>query len=124
MNLGTRDGSYLKEIEDKTKDIDVQVVFNNAGFMLTGFFDRETHRTLMTNHECNCTKPLNANHARVREENVGEKIKRASCLPPQRRRVNRRRFQLCMGRRNPTFPFAANVASEVKSRGITRRSCT
>ena len=39
MNLGTP-GAYLEKISEDTKDIDVTVVFNNAGFMVTGFFDK------------------------------------------------------------------------------------
>ena len=39
MNLGTP-GAYLEKISEETKDIDVTVVFNNAGFMVTGFFDK------------------------------------------------------------------------------------
>jgi len=31
---------YLDIIAEATKDLDVQIVFNNAGFMLTGFFDK------------------------------------------------------------------------------------
>lgn len=33
-------GSYLEPIAEATKDIDVQLVFNNAGYILTGFFER------------------------------------------------------------------------------------
>lgn len=36
-NLGKP--GYLDQISRETKDIDVQVVFCNAGYMLTGFFD-------------------------------------------------------------------------------------
>lgn len=36
VNLGK--SGYMKTIQDATADIDVQIVFNNAGYMLTGFF--------------------------------------------------------------------------------------
>lgn len=36
VNLG-KDG-YLPDIIKATSDIDVQLVFNNAGYLLTGFF--------------------------------------------------------------------------------------
>lgn len=39
VNLGTP-GAYLKTIEDATADLDVTILFNNAGFMVTGFFDK------------------------------------------------------------------------------------
>jgi len=37
VNLG-QPGQYLDEIAKATADIDVQVVFCNAGYVLTGFF--------------------------------------------------------------------------------------
>ncbi len=37
VNLGK--SGYLAEVQQKTADIDVQIVFCNAGYMLTGFFD-------------------------------------------------------------------------------------
>ena len=37
VNLG-RPG-YLEQIDRETADIDVQLLFNNAGYMLTGFFE-------------------------------------------------------------------------------------
>jgi NAD(P)-dependent dehydrogenase (short-subunit alcohol dehydrogenase family) len=39
VNLGTP--GYLDKIDEATKAVDVQLVFNNAGFMLTGFFDKQ-----------------------------------------------------------------------------------
>lgn len=39
VNLGTP-GAYLSTIENATKDIDIQLVFNNAGYLVTGFFDK------------------------------------------------------------------------------------
>ena len=38
-DLGTP--GYIHDISNATKNIDVQIVFNNAGFMLTGFFDQQ-----------------------------------------------------------------------------------
>lgn len=37
VNLGKP--GYLEHIDKETADIDVQVLFNNAGYMLTGFFE-------------------------------------------------------------------------------------
>ena len=39
VNLGTP--GYLDKIDEATKAVGVQLVFNNAGFMLTGFFDKQ-----------------------------------------------------------------------------------
>ena len=43
---------YLKQIKDATKDIDIQIVFNNAGFLVTGFFDQAPLGKLLVNMEC------------------------------------------------------------------------
>lgn len=37
VNLGKP--GYLEQIDKETADIDVQLLFNNAGYMLTGFFE-------------------------------------------------------------------------------------
>ena len=37
VNLGKP--GYLEQIDKETADIDIQLLFNNAGYMLTGFFE-------------------------------------------------------------------------------------
>ena len=41
----------MEKISEETKDIDVTVVFNNAGFMVTGFFDK-TYALLCATRLC------------------------------------------------------------------------
>ena len=36
VDLGQQGGAYMKDIEEATKDLDVQLVFNVAGFMVSG----------------------------------------------------------------------------------------
>ena len=43
---------YLKKIEEATKDIEIPIVFNNAGFLVTGFFDQAPLGKLLANMEC------------------------------------------------------------------------
>ena len=43
---------YLNQIKEATKDIDVTIVFNNAGFLVTGFFDQAPLGKLLVNMEC------------------------------------------------------------------------
>ncbi len=43
---------YLKQIQEATKDIEIQIVFNNAGFLVTGFFDQAPLGKLLVNMEC------------------------------------------------------------------------
>jgi len=46
---------YIKQIEAATKDITVQCIFNNAGFIVTGFTDQTILPKLLANVECNST---------------------------------------------------------------------
>mmetsp|Transcript_12237 Transcript_12237/g.19783 ORF Transcript_12237/g.19783 Transcript_12237/m.19783 type:complete len:321 (+) Transcript_12237:192-1154(+) len=47
--------NYLDDIEKATKDITIQCIFNNAGFIVTGFVDQTLLPKLLANVECNAT---------------------------------------------------------------------
>lgn len=51
------DVDYMAEIEKETKDINVQLVFNNAGYIVTSFYHLSTMKKQMDNLECNLTAP-------------------------------------------------------------------
>lgn len=53
---------YLDKIKEATKDIDVTVVFNNAGFITLGFMDQAPLGKLLANVECNATACVNITH--------------------------------------------------------------
>jgi len=53
---------YLKMIVDATSDINVQCIFNNAGFILTGFLDQCKLAALESNMECNATAAVKITH--------------------------------------------------------------
>jgi short-subunit dehydrogenase len=53
---------YMAKINAATKDIDVPIVFNNAGFMVTGFLDQTPIGKLLANIECNATASVNISH--------------------------------------------------------------
>lgn len=48
---------YLTPIIEATKDIDVQLVFNNAGYIVTKFYHQRALADHMNNLECNLTAP-------------------------------------------------------------------
>ena len=54
--------SYLDKIAKATADVDVQLVFNNAGFIVTGFFDTQPAGKLLVNVECNATAATSITH--------------------------------------------------------------
>ena len=54
---------YMKAIRKATADIDVvPIIFNNAGFMVTGFFDQAPVEKLLANMECNATACVKISH--------------------------------------------------------------
>lgn len=53
---------YMEPIIAATKDIDVQLIFNNAGFIVTGFLDQAPLGKLLANVECNATASVNVTH--------------------------------------------------------------
>lgn len=57
---------YMEKIIDATKDIDVQLIFNNAGFIVTGFLDQAPLGKLLANVECNATASVSITHHFVR----------------------------------------------------------
>ena len=60
VNLG-RPG-YLPTVAAATADIDVQCVFLNAGYVVTGFFDSLPLERHMENMECNATSAVQITH--------------------------------------------------------------
>lgn len=56
------DVDYMDAIEQATADIDVQCVFNNAGYMVTGFFHKTSLKSQLSNVECNFTATVKITH--------------------------------------------------------------
>mmetsp|Transcript_8741 Transcript_8741/g.26295 ORF Transcript_8741/g.26295 Transcript_8741/m.26295 type:complete len:319 (+) Transcript_8741:99-1055(+) len=53
---------YLDKIKAATAGKDVQIVFNNAGFIVTGFFDSQPLGKHLVNLECNATAAVAITH--------------------------------------------------------------
>lgn len=60
VNLGKP--GYMPKIAGDTADIDIQCVFLNAGYVLTGFFDSHDVEKHMQNMECNATSAVQITH--------------------------------------------------------------
>ena len=116
VNLGKT--GYLEEIDEKTKDISVQVVFANAGYMLTGFFIDSPLERQLANIECNAISSVSVTHHFVRRM-VDEKKKgcvvytssAAACMPSPF-------TALYSATKSFISAFAAGLAAEVKSKGV------
>eukprot|EP00930_Biecheleria_cincta_P101204 TRINITY_DN92827_c0_g1_i1.p1 TRINITY_DN92827_c0_g1~~TRINITY_DN92827_c0_g1_i1.p1 ORF type:complete len:317 (+),score=70.21 TRINITY_DN92827_c0_g1_i1:76-1026(+) len=61
-NLSDSSGAWMSDVKDATKDIDVQVVFNNAGYIVTGFFEQHSAETHLANFHCNLTANIHLTH--------------------------------------------------------------
>ena len=53
---------YMPGIIKATKDIDIPIVFNNAGYIVTGFFDQTNLDRQLANMECNATACVKVTH--------------------------------------------------------------
>lgn len=53
---------YLDKIQKATQDLDIGIVFSNAGYLLTGFLDQTPLDKLLANMECNATAAVNIAH--------------------------------------------------------------
>lgn len=60
VNLGAKNQEYMEPIIEATKDINVNLLFNNAGYICTGLFADADYERLRTNLECNagCAVPI------------------------------------------------------------------
>ena len=66
VNLG-QDGKYMDAIIQATKDIEINLVFNNAGYICPGLFADTDYERLRANFECNagCTIPITHHFLRL-----------------------------------------------------------
>lgn len=53
---------YMPSIIEATKDIHISVLFNNAGYIVTGFFDKSNLDAQLANLECNATACVKLTH--------------------------------------------------------------
>jgi short-subunit dehydrogenase len=62
VNLSAADGAYMRKIESGTRDVHVSLLFNNAGYMLTGFFHHAPTEKHLANVHCNAISALLITH--------------------------------------------------------------
>jgi short-subunit dehydrogenase len=53
---------YMPDIIKATSDVDIPIVFNNAGYIVTGFFDHTSLDAQLANVECNATATVKVTH--------------------------------------------------------------
>jgi len=61
-NLGDEKGAYLDTIKQATSDIDVQIIFSNAGFLVMKAFYKTDLNLCMNNFHCNLVSHIKITH--------------------------------------------------------------
>jgi short-subunit dehydrogenase len=61
-NLSDATGAWMEDVKKATDDVDIQLVFNNAGFIVTGFFEQSPLSTHLANFHCNLTANIHLTH--------------------------------------------------------------
>lgn len=109
---------YMPDIIKATKDIDVTVIFNNAGYIVTGFFDTTSLDSQLANMECNATAAVKVTHHFVCLM-VQKKLKGCIMFTSSVAGFIPNPFA-CMYGATKAFvsQFAASLAIEVRANGI------
>jgi short-subunit dehydrogenase len=61
-NLADGTGAWMSDVKAATEGIDIQILFNNAGFILTGFFEQHSMEAQLANFHCNLTANVHLTH--------------------------------------------------------------
>lgn len=118
VNLGKRETGYMQTIVQATQDIDVSLLFNNAGYIVTGFFDKTTLDAQMCNMECNACAAAMLTHHFVKQM-LDKQLKGAVVFTSSAAAMMPAPFSVMYGSTKAfVSAFAASIAAEVKSRGI------
>mmetsp|Transcript_15276 Transcript_15276/g.38850 ORF Transcript_15276/g.38850 Transcript_15276/m.38850 type:complete len:217 (-) Transcript_15276:189-839(-) len=115
-NLGAP--GYLSAIQKATEKLPISLVFCNAGYMVTGFFNKTPLDKQMANMECNATSAVQITHHFV-SSMVEQKLRgcivytsSAAAMMPSPFTV------LYAATKSFISSFAASLAAEVKHHGI------
>ena len=67
VNLGAKDQSYMGPIKEATSNINVSLVFNNAGYIVPGLFADTDIEKIQSNFECNAACAIYITHHFLRQ---------------------------------------------------------
>lgn len=109
---------YMPAIIKDTEDIDVQVVFNNAGYIVTAFFDHTNIDTQLANMECNATSCVKITHHFL-QQMLRKNLKGCFVFTSSVSGYIPNPFAVMYGAtKGFVSQFAASLAIEVQSKGI------
>lgn len=109
---------YMPAIIEATDDIDVQCVFNNAGYIVSGFFDRTSLDSQLANMECNSTACVKISHHFV-QQLLQKKLRGCIVFTSSVSGYIPNPFAVMYGATKAfVSAFAASLAVEVRASGI------
>lgn len=109
---------YMPAIIKGTEDIDVAIVFNNAGYIVTGFFDQSGIDGQLANLECNSTACVKVTHHFL-QRMLEKKLKGCIVFTSSVSGYIPNPFAVMYGATKAfVSQFAASLAIEVRSMGI------
>ena len=115
-NLGQT--GYVPVLEAATADIDVQLVFNNAGYLVTGFFDRTPLPRHLANVECNAVSAVCVTHLFVTRM-LAKQLRGAVVFTSSAAACQPGPFSSMYGATKAFMSsFGASIAVELRSRGV------
>jgi short-subunit dehydrogenase len=114
---------YMPNIIKATKDMDVQIIFNNAGYIVTGFFDKTTLDSQLANLECNATACVKVTHHFL-QQLLQKKMKGCFLYTSSVSGYIPNPFAVMYGAtKGFVSQFAASLAVEVRAKGIDVIAC-
>lgn len=117
VDLGSS-GGYMAAIAKNTEDIDIALLFNNAGFVATGLFADSVIGKQMANFECNAISPVHITHHFLNKM-LDKKIKGCVCFTSSPAGLIPNPMTTMYGSTKAFLTeFALSVGAEVKSDGI------
>eukprot|EP00607_Mallomonas_marina_P008584 CAMPEP_0182420228 /NCGR_PEP_ID=MMETSP1167-20130531/4875_1 /TAXON_ID=2988 /ORGANISM="Mallomonas Sp, Strain CCMP3275" /LENGTH=291 /DNA_ID=CAMNT_0024595905 /DNA_START=146 /DNA_END=1021 /DNA_ORIENTATION=- len=109
---------YMKDIIDGTKDINIGIIFNNAGYIVTGFFDQTNIDSQLANMECNATACVKVTHHFL-QRMLNKKMKGCIVFTSSVSGFIPNPFAVMYGAtKSFVSAFAASLAVEVRAMGV------
>lgn len=118
VDLSGSSGDYMEPIKEATKDIDVSLLFNNAGYIVIGLFADTPLDKQLNNYEVNTTSAIKITHHFVGQM-LAKKLKGVVSFTSSPAGLMPCPFSAMYGSTKAFLSeFAGSLASELKRDGI------
>mmetsp|Transcript_16639 Transcript_16639/g.28328 ORF Transcript_16639/g.28328 Transcript_16639/m.28328 type:complete len:341 (+) Transcript_16639:1-1023(+) len=117
-NLSDESGKWMDAVEEKTAGKRVQVIFLNAGFILTGMFEQNSVKAHLANLHCNLTSNVFLAH-HFYSKLIGEELPGCVVFTSSSASYIPNPFAVLYGTTKAAVSaFAASLACEARARGV------